>query len=144
MIFNAFQREDADNVFTIVRNVRGSSISAGACVVWDISSSVDGVRVTAPATATLSLAVGLLAEALADSQYGKCLTHGYTSAAYVIGSTATINPGDILLPVNGQTYLGTNTVSDGKSGFFYAAESFASSTTPSTTPTLKKTLVRCL
>lgn len=142
MIFNAFQREDADNTYTIVRNVRGSAASAGAIAVWDISASVDGVRVSTPATATLSLVVGILAEALADSQYGKCLTHGYTSAAYVSSSTVTINAGDILIPANGVNYLVFNAASDGKTGFFYAAEAFTGTTV--TGPSLKKTLVRAL
>lgn len=143
MIWNAFQREESDNVFTMVRNVRGSTVSAGAVVVWDGGASVDGVRITTPATATLSLAVGLTAESIADSAYGKVLVHGYTSAGYVIGTTnVTLTAGDILVPVNGQTYLAYSTGSDGKSGFFYSADAFASSTTPAITT--KKVMVRAL
>ena len=131
MIFNGFQREDDDAVFTVVRNVSGGSRSAGQTIVWDISSSVDGVRVTVPATATLSLFRGVLAETIADSAYGKSQLHGYKAAASVTNDTSTaIAAGDILIPVDGQTYLARSAASDGKTGFVYAAAAVATGATP--------------
>ena len=143
MIFNSFQREDDDAVFTVVRNVSGAARAIGDSVVWDISASVDGVRVTVPATATLSLFRGVLIEALADSAYGKCQVHGYNAAAYVSNSTNTaIAAGDILIPGNAVDGVKYSAASDGKSGFIFAAELFATATTPA--ESLKKVLIRAL
>jgi hypothetical protein len=143
MIFNAFQREDDDSVYTVVRNVAGSAFSAGQSAVWDISSSVDGVRVSVPATATLSLFRGIVAEAIADSAYGKVQVHGYAAVASVLNhTTQAIAAGDILIPVDSQKYLARSAASDGKSGFVYAAEAFATATTPAAAN--KKALVRAL
>src|SRR5512143_2881662 len=106
MIFSAFQREDAETVFTGVRNVSAGTISAGQSVVWDITSSVDGVRVSVPATATLSLFVGVAVDSIVDSAYGKVQCYGYKAAASVLNhTTQAIAAGDILIPVDAQKYL---------------------------------------
>lgn len=132
-----------DAVFTIVRNVSGATCTAGYAVVWDISSSVDGVRVTVPATATLSLFRGIAVETMADSAYGKVQVHGYCSAAYLTNDTSqAVAAGNILIPVNGQSYLDYSAASDGKSGFAFAAEAFATATTPAAAN--KKVLIRAL
>lgn len=143
MIFSAFQREDDDAVFTVGRNVSGGSFSAGQSCAWDVSSSVDGVRVSVPATATLSLFRGVFAETVADSGYGKIQVGGYNSYASVLASTLTeIAPGDILKAVNGQKYLQRHGASDGVSGFVFAAETVASSGSPAAAAV--KVLLRAL
>lgn len=143
MIFNAFQREDDDAVFTVARNVAGSTFSAGQTAVWDTGASVDGVRVTVAATATLSAFRGLAGESVVDSAYGRFQLHGYNSVASVINHTVTaIAAGDILIPVDAQKYLARSAASDGKSGFVYAAQAFATATTPAAAAT--KVLVRAL
>lgn len=149
MIFNHFQREDADNVFSIVRNVAGAALSAGAAAVYDVGASVDGVRVTTPATADLGCLAGITAEAIADSAYGKVQKHGYKASAYVIASTdVAITAGSLLVPVNGQTYLAYSTQNTAATikaagvGLVYAAETITTMTTPAAA--LKKVLVRAL
>ena len=142
MIFSAFQREDADNVFTVVRNVSGAALTAGESVVCSVSSP-DGVRVSVPATATLSLFVGVVSEAMADSAYGKVQVYGYSSIASVTNhTTQAIAAGDILIPADSVKTLARSGASDGKSGFVYAAESFATATTPAAAA--KKVLIRAL
>ncbi len=147
MIWNGFQKEEDDSVFTIVRNVSGSSKAAGQPVVWDISASVDGVRVTVPVTATLSLFRGILVETLADSAYGRCQIHGYNSVAAVYNQyTTTIAAGDILIP-SAASLAGLiwSSVGDGKSGFVYAAEALAPVTqTTLSAAAAKKVLVRAI
>ena len=143
MIFNAFQREDDDSVFTVARNVSGGTVSLGQVAVWDITSSVDGVRVSVPATATLSLFRGVATEAVTDSSYGRFQAHGYQASASVINhTTQAVAAGDILIPVDGQKYLARSAASDGKTGFVYAAEALATATTPAAAAT--KVLVRAL
>jgi hypothetical protein len=144
MIFNSFQREDDDSVFTVARNVSGSTVTAGYVVCWDVATSADGVRVSKPATDTLSAVRGLAAETIADSAYGKIQVHGYNSYAYVIPtSTTAAVAGWALAPTAAQWYLTAGVAAgDGKSGFFYHAEAVTTMTTPAATT--KKVLIRAL
>jgi hypothetical protein len=143
MIFNAFQREDDDAVFTVARNVSGGTFALGEVAVWDISASVDGVRVSVPATATLSLFRGVAGEAVVDSAYGRFQVHGYNANALVTNTTNTaIAAGNILIPVDAVKYLARTGASDGKSGFVYAAEAVATAATPAAAA--HKVLIRAL
>lgn len=121
----------------------GATITANYPAVWDISASVDGVRVSKPATATLSLIVGIATADIADSAYGKFQVYGYRASGYITNDTSiTVAAGSILIPVNAQWYLDYTSASDGKAGFVYAAEEFAINTTPAAAN--KKILIRCL
>lgn len=150
MIFNSFQREDDDSVFTIVRNVSGAARVAGESVSWDTANAtVDGVRVTAHSTAALSAFRGVLADSLADSAYGRCQVHGYNSYAKVINNyTTAIAVGHILKPsviTNYLNCLGYGAASDGNSGFVIACDTYATGTL-TTQPDSKsmKVLIRAL
>ena len=143
MIFNSFQREDDDALFTVVRNVSGAARAIGDNVVWDISGSVDGVRVTANASNTLNLFRGILIEALADSAYGKAQIHGYNAAAYITNSTnASITAGDVLIGVAAKDGLEYSAAGTGITGFVYAAAAFVTSSTPA--EVLQKVLIRAV
>lgn len=138
MIFNAFQREDDDSVFTVAKNVSGGAYVVGDVAVWDISASVDGVRVTTPAAATLSLFRGVAGEPIADSGYGRFQIHGYNPATKCEG-TADFVAGDALIPVAGQKYLVFGAAGNGMNGLVYAAEAYTTAAVA-----LKKTLIRAL
>ena len=143
MLFQRLNREDAEKVFVIVKNVAGATLTANYPCVWDITSSVDGVRVSKPATATLSLFVGIADDDIADSAYGLVQTFGYRASAFVTNDTSiALAAGDILIPVNAAWHLIESSASDGKSGFIYAAEAFATATTPAAAN--KKVLIRAL
>lgn len=142
MLFQRVNREDAERVFAIFYNIAGATITANYPAVWDVTSP-DGVAVSKPATATLSLLVGIATENIADSAYGKFQLYGYRSSAYVTNDTSqAIAAGNILIPVNAQWYLDYSAASDGKSGFVYAAEAFATAATPAAAN--KKVFIRCL
>lgn len=142
MIFSAFQREDDDALFTVVRNVSGGALAAGDSVSWD-TASPDGVRVTAPAANTLSLFRGVVAEAIADSQYGKVQVGGYNSYAKVTNTTnVAIAAGDVLLTSTGKVLARAADGTGGVSGFVYAAEAVATATTPAAAA--KKVFIRAL
>ena len=112
--------------------------------MWD-GSSPDGVRVTKPATATLSLFVGLANADIADSSYGLFQVYGYKSQAYLTNDTSTaVAIGDILVPVNAQWYLDYSAASDGKSGFVYAGQTYATATAGAVTAANKKVFIRAL
>lgn len=142
MLLQRINREDAERVFIIGYNVAAATITAGYPAVWDISTA-DGLRVSKPATATLSLFVGVALLDIADSSYGKFQAYGYKQSALVTNDTSVaVAAGDILIPVNAQWYLGRSAASDGKSGFIYAAEAFATATTPAAAN--KKVFIRAL
>ncbi len=144
MIFHAFQREDDDAVFTVVRNVSGAALSVGHACAWS-TSSPDGVRVSTPAASGLSLFRGIAVEAIANSAYGKVQVHGYCAAALVSNDTTiTYTAGTPLVTVNGQVYLdyaGNATTADGVAGFVCAAEAVA---TAAATQVNIKVFVRAL
>lgn len=143
MIFEKINRTDAERLFLIGYNVSAATFSAGAACVWDSSASVDGVRITKPATATLSLLVGATVESIADSSYGKVQVYGYNSTVYVTNDTSqAVAAGDILIPVNAQTYFARSAASDGKSGFAFAGAAVATATTPAAAQV--KVFLRCL
>jgi hypothetical protein len=147
MIFHAFQREDDDSVFTVAKNVTASTMTVGEAVVWD-SGTPDGVRVTAPVATTLSLFRGIVAEAIVASGYGKVQVHGYCAAAKVLNDITTAQTaGNILLIATNANVLGGTSGSvagDGKSGFVYALEAYATATAGAVTTTTKKVLIRAL
>lgn len=144
MLFQRINREDAERVFSVFYNVAGATITAGYPAVWDIvATQMDGVRVSKPATATLSLLVGLASRDIADSAYGLFQQYGYKTQGFVTNDTsAAVAAGDILIPVNAQWYLAKSAAGDGKSGFVYAAEAFATATTPAAAQ--KKVFLRAL
>lgn len=143
MMFQRINRDDAEKVFTIGYNVAGATITANYPAVWDISSSVDGVRVSKPATATLSLLVGLANKDIADSSYGVFQNYGFRASGFVTNDTSqAVAAGDILIPVNAQWYLTRSAAGDGKTGFVIAGEAFATGTTPAATT--KKVFIRAL
>lgn len=143
MLFQVLQRSDPERVFSTWQNVAGATITAGYPVVLDISASVNGNRVSKPATATLSLLVGIADETAADSSYMKVQIYGYRASAYVTNDTSqAVAAGNILIPVSAQWYLDYSSASDGKSGFILAAEAFATATTPAADN--KKVFIRCM
>lgn len=130
MIWQRINRTDAEKVFGIFQNVSGGVITANYPGVWS-SSTPDGVRVTKPSTALLSCLVGIANRDIADSAYGLFQNYGYRSSAFMTNDTSVaIAAGDILIPVNAQYHMARSAAGDGKSGFVYAAEAFATATTP--------------
>lgn len=140
MIPHVVQTE-ADKVFVNILNNQTVSVTDGDAVVWN-TSTPDGVRTTQPLTATLSLFVGLVDGTVASGAYGLAQAYGYKSTSLIIGTTAqTIVAGNILVATNSADYLSFSAASDGKTGFVFAAETVAQS---STTPTSKKVFIRAL
>ena len=144
MLFQRINREDAEKVFSMFFNVAGATITANYPAVWDITATqIDGVRVSKPATATLSLLVGVANRDIVDSAYGLFQQYGYRASGFVTNDTSqAVAAGDILIPVNAQWYLARSAASDGKTGFLYAGEAFATATTPAAAN--KKVFIRAL
>jgi hypothetical protein len=143
MLFQRINRSDAETVFSIFYNVAGGTITAGYPAVWDVGTP-DGVRVTQPATETLSLLIGIATQDIADSAYGKFQVYGYKASAYVTNATSvTVTAGHILTPVAGAWYLTKSATGTGKDGLIYAGETYACNTSV-TAGANKKVFIRCL
>jgi hypothetical protein len=124
---------EADKVFVNVLNNQTVSTTAGDVLVWN-GTSPDGVRVTQPASATLGLVVGVADSAIAASGYGLAQAYGYNSAVAVTNCTDTaLAIGDTLIPVAAVDYLRYEKANLGLDGFFYAAATLATDTTPAET-----------
>jgi hypothetical protein len=141
MIFQRVNRSDAEKVFTIQQNVAGSSIAANVGVVWDTSTSADGVRVKLPLASTLSCLVGVTVAAIADSAYGLVQTYGFKTSANVLQCDTAIVAGDILIPIAATGTFGRSGAADGLTGFVTAAYALATAATATTT---MKVFIRCL
>lgn len=133
---------EADKVFVNFLNVQAVTVQAGDVIVWD-TGTADGVRATQAVTATLSLFIGIVDADTAASAYGLAQSYGYRAQALVTNDTSVaIAAGDILIPVSATDRLVRSAASDGKTGFVYAGEAFATATTPAAA--LKKVFLRAL
>ena len=133
---------EADKVFVNVLNNQTAACTAGDVLVWN-GTSPDGVRVTQPASGTLSLVVGLADSAIAASGYGLAQAYGYNSAALVTNCTDTaLAIGDVLIAFAAVDYLRYEKAGTGLDGFFYAAATLATDTTPA--ETTHGVFIRCL
>jgi hypothetical protein len=95
-------RSNADKVFIAVRNISGTTVSAGIPVEFDVVTATDGNSVTAAKSGCLSgLFAGITDAAMADSAYGLAQVYGYRQSAYISGASAGLAPGVWLIPTNG-------------------------------------------
>jgi hypothetical protein len=119
-----------------VYNASGGAFTTGQAVVWDCGTSADGIRVTTPATATLSSFAGIVPAGIANAAYGLAQVYGYTASASVKPDVTTaLAAGVIFLPVNASADLscagsGGIAAADGKTGFIIAMQTNTTMTTP--------------
>jgi hypothetical protein len=134
---------EPDKVFVNFLNVQAVTVQAGDVVVWD-SGTADGVRGTQAAANTLNLFMGICDADTAASAYGLIQAYGYRSAGALItnDTSVAVAAGDVLIPVSATDRLVRTSSTDGKAGFVYAGEAYATNTTP--VAALKKVFIRAL
>jgi len=98
MIFKRVTRTTAEQIFMVVQNVSGGTITAGYACAFDLTSP-DGVRVTQPATAFLQAFAGVADADIANSGYGLVQVYGYRSSAYISRSSEKATAGGVELEV---------------------------------------------
>lgn len=136
MLFQRVNRTDAEKVFVVAYNASGGAFTTGQAVCWDCGTSADGIRVTTPATATLSAFAGLTTAGIANGAYGLVQVYGYNASASVKPDiTTALVAGSIFLPVNASADLSCDAAagidaSDGKTGFIIAMQTNTTMTTP--------------
>ena len=142
MRFAQVQSTGPDKVWVNILNVQAVALAGGDAVVWDITSP-DGVRVSQPASATLSALVGIADGAIAASAYGEAQAYGYRNGALTTNDTnVSIAAGNVLVPVAGQDYIVYSAAGTGVEGKVIAAELYASGATPAAA--LKKVFLTCM
>ena len=99
MLIKRINRSSPEVIFMAVKNVSGSTVTAGYSTVFDVSASVDGVRVTQASAADLQAYCGVADADIANGEYGLVQVYGYRSSVYVYSSTGSSAAGDNLLPV---------------------------------------------
>lgn len=83
MLFKRISRSNAETVFIVVKNVSGSTITAGYACVFDVGSSVDGVRVTQADAEDIAAFAGLADADISDDSYGLAQVYGYRSSGRI-------------------------------------------------------------
>ena len=142
MMFQRVSRTNPERVYIVVQNVSGSTLTAGYSCVFDVSASVDGVRVTQASAADLQAFAGVADEDIANNDYGRIQIYGYRSSAYIYSSTGSSVAGDILSPVAAEWGLTPAATATTKS-FGFLAEALAASSS-SRYHTTKKVFIRAL
>jgi hypothetical protein len=82
MLFKRVSRSAAEQIFVVVQNVSGGTLTAGYSCCWELTSP-DGVRVTQAATAFLQAFAGVADADIANNGYGLIQVYGYRSSAYI-------------------------------------------------------------
>lgn len=94
MLIQRINRDDAEKVYIICKNVSGSTMTAGYSCVFDTGASVDGVRVTKASSTDLQAFAGVADADIASNAYGKIQIYGYRSSAYIYSSAGDSVTGD--------------------------------------------------
>lgn len=142
MLLPTVVQTDADKVFVNILNVQAVTSDAGDVVVWD-TSTADGVRVTQAAANTLALFAGVVDSSIAASAYGLAQAYGFRTSALITNDTSVaVAAGDIYIAVASQDRLARSASGGTQGGYVYAAEAFATATTPAAA--LKKVFIRAL
>lgn len=146
MLFKRISRTAAEKVYVVAKNASGSTMTAGYSVVWDLSASVDGVRVTRANTATRNCFAGVADTDIANGDYGLLQVYGYRSSAYITRSTVKVSAaGEALECVNSDWGLmPAATVASPYNTFAFICETVTSTSGTADSWTTAKIFIRAL
>lgn len=128
MLFKRISRSDAETVFIVVQNVSGSTITAGYSCVFDVGTSVNGVRVTKAETTDMQAYAGVADADIANSAYGLVQVYGYRTTVYIYSSTGSSATGDNLTVVGDKWGLTPATGTGSSKAFGFLCVAVAAST----------------
>ena len=143
MLFKRISRSDAETAFIVVKNVSGSTMTAGYHAFFDSSTLADGVGVSMARTEALNSYAGCIDAAIANNGYGLAQVYGYRAAGYVIYS-AIVATGACLMGEDSKWSLTATAVAN-TSGFKsigFMCEGIAAST--ASTSKNKRIFIRAL
>lgn len=123
MIFQQLNRTDAENVYRIVKNVEGATITTGLPVSL-VNTSTDGVSaVIANAAADYTGFIGVANQDIANNDYGRVQISGFVNSILLshVGTSITINAGDPLVPAPSGFFSGAPTYANSGFKFLFAS-----------------------
>jgi len=103
MLFKQLNRDDAEKVYVIVKNIKGSTASAFYPVFFDTADDNDGHAVSGARTGQEFLFAGIPQADIADDGIGLVQVYGKGSA-YVLVTTA-LAAGDQVVPADSTVHL---------------------------------------
>lgn len=91
MLIQRINRSDPEKVFIVVKNSYSSAaITVGQPVCFDYTTDADGVGVTQPTTALLTMPAGIVESSeIAAGDYGLVQVYGHNANALVDGTSGT-------------------------------------------------------
>lgn len=143
MLFPRISRTSPEVMYIVVKNVSGSTMTAGYSCVFDVGASVDGVRVTQASATDLQAFAGVADADIANNAYGLIQTYGYRSSAYLYSSTGSSVAGDNLTVVAGEWGLTPATTAGTSKAFGFLCEAVSASSS-SQYHTTAKTFIRAM
>lgn len=123
MQFSKINKTGQENVFRVVLNVEGTTLTTGLPVSL-VNTSTDGVNaVNANATADYPGFIGWVVTDIANNDYGRVQIGGFVNSILLsnAGTSITINAGDPLIPAPAGAYSGAPTYAN--AGFRFASAS---------------------
>ena len=137
-------RTDADKVFVNFRNMSGSGISANEGACYDLGTTVDGISAVSPVAASFLGWIGIAAEDVADTEYGRTQIFGYRDSILLSheGTSVTVTIGNAMHLVTGANGLNTSTAEAlSTCGYKYV---ICAATTTISAAAYCKGVIRCL
>ncbi len=137
MLFKKTTRTQPETVFMVVKNVSGSTMTAGYSMVLDVGASVDGVRTSQADTADLQAYMGVADKDITDGEFGLAQVFGYRASTFIFSSTGSSVAGDDLVVVNGQWGVTPATSGGTAKAFGFLCEAISASSSSQYTLTAK-------
>ena len=144
MLFKRISRASPEVVFMVAKNVSGSTITAGYSCVFDVGSSVDGVRVTQASTDDLSAYAGVADSDIANDAFGLLQVYGYRASVRIYTSAGDSVTGDMFGPTADQWGVLPGTTDGTKKTFGFICEAITNSAASSQFSTTAKAFIRAL
>lgn len=123
MQFQQLNRDQAENVYRVVKNVEGATITTGLPVSL-VNTSTDGVNaVIANAAADYPGFIGIAVSDIANNDYGRVQIGGFVASVLIsnVGTSITINANDPLVPSPAGFFSGAPTYANGGLKFLFAS-----------------------
>lgn len=143
MLFKRVSRSSPETVFIVAKNVSGSTLTAGYSAVFDVSASVDGVRVTQASSTDLQAYAGVADSDIANNDFGLLQVYGYRSSALIWSSTGSSVAGDNLTVTAAKWGVTPAATSGASKSFGFLCEAISASTS-SAYQTTAKVFIRAL
>jgi len=144
MLFKRTSRDNPEVAYIVVKNVSGSTMTAGYSCVFDVETNVDGVSVSQADAADLQAFAGVVDADIANGAFGLAQVYGFRSSAYIYSSAGSSAAGDILTVVANEWGLTPATTSGSAKAFGFLAEAISASASSSQYHTTASVFVRAL